>query len=162
MTTGTNCLQAIVPVDYKLTGFRAVMKNDESKKFYLDFGVSQELSRNTQYNLKLTITPNYQGIELQQTDKPGWGDNFTTLIDWKQSAGLKYNAQTKTFEVSDANGLLLLNLWMTGTGDEIKHIEGYSNIDKTASRMSHNITITNDITFSAEGSAIMDISAYRF
>lgn len=141
------CLQAIVPVG-SLTGFRAVMNVGNNQEFYLDFGITEEnLVANTQYNLTLTITKNLQKVGVLRSDKPGWGtDDEDTLKDWKQTAGLEY-VQGQGFKVTDANGLLLLNQWMTGIGDEIKYITGYSYIDKNASRMSHNIKIASNITF---------------
>lgn len=143
-------LQAIVPDEYKLIGFKAVMNVGESAEFVLDFDVDNELAANTQYNLTLTITENLQNVDILRNDKPGWGTGYVTLQDWKVQAKGQLSYSNGTFSVSGPLGLLLLNQWMTGIGDEIKGISGYSNIDKNASRMSHNITITNDITFSAE------------
>lgn len=145
-------LQAIVPDEYDLSGFTAVMNVGESAEFVLDFNVTKDLAANTQYNLTLTITENLQNVDILRNDKPGWGTTVdeNTLKDWKVKAITQLSYSNGTFSVSGPLGLLLLNQWMTGIGDEIKGISGYSNIDKTASRMSHNITITNDITFSAE------------
>lgn len=143
-------LQAIVPDEYKLIGFKAVMNVGKSAEFVLDFDVDNELAANTQYNLTLTITENLQNVDILRNDKPGWGTGYVTLQDWKVQAKGQLSYSNGTFSVSGPLGLLLLNQWMTGIGDEIKGISGYSNIDKNASRMSHNITITNDITFSAE------------
>ena len=145
-----SCLQAIVPVG-SLTGFRAVMNVGNNKEFYLDFGITNKtLEANTQYNLTLTITENLQEVNILRNDKPGWGTGYVTLQDWKVQAKGQLSYSNGTFSVSGPLGLLLLNQWMTGIGDEIKGISGYSNIDKTASRMSHNITIADNIEFSDE------------
>ena len=146
------CLQAIVPVG-SLTGFRAVMNVEDNPGFYLDFGITEKnLAANTQYNLTLTITENLQEVDILRSDKPGWGttDDEDTLKDWKVKAETELSYSDGTFSVSGPLGLLLLNQWMTGIGDEIKYITGYSYIDKNASRMSHNITIADNIAFSAD------------
>lgn len=143
-------LQAIVPDEYNLSGFKAVMNVGESAEFVLDFDVDYELAANTQYNLTLTITQNLQNVDILRNDKPGWGQDIL-LQQPTSDTQLKYVATNNVFEVRSAEGLLELNKWMTGNGgDDVKFIEGYGKIDQTKSKLSYNITITNSIILTNE------------
>lgn len=149
--------QAIAPVDYQLTGFKAVLQKPNSEYITISIPLKsgKTLACNNQYNLSLNIT-NQVSVELGESNKPGWGQDIVLQQSYEKM--LKYDKTNNRFEVSSPNGLYELNKWMTGQADEnIKFIEGYGNVDQTASRMSHNIHISQTVDFTNNIEATYDL-----
>ena len=168
-------LQAILQVgtsgDRKLTGFKAVMKTDrENQYFTLDLPFTVEtqasvsdgmaLQSNYCYPLTLNISPNRSSVTLSGDGlgKPGWGEDEdeTTLDNGLNEAKneLSYTSgsdnNAATFSVSGPYGLMLLNMWMTGTLDTDAFVatgfSGATDITDAINPLAQNITITDDIT----------------
>ena len=161
--------QAIVPANYTIQSFKAVMalKADDaapgSETKYYTIGLSHNannnfvLTANYKYNLELYLGRK-QEVVFNQTDKPGWEEDIK-LESLQQQINNQLKYKKKQFEVSGPTGLHYLNQWLTGTGGEteISKIEGYGNMEKTASRLSHDIQISGTIDYSDEKYKIYDL-----
>ena len=160
-----------------LTGFKAVLYTTESgqpgdagydatKVLTLDLPLkagtetSIRLEENYMYPLTLNISPNSSSVTLSGDGlgKPGWGeDEDETTLDnglneaqneLSYASGSDNNAGT--FSVSGPYGLMLLNMWMTGTLDTDAFVatgfSGATDITDAINPLAQNITITDDIT----------------
>ena len=172
-------LQSIICMVYwpYLTGFKAVLYTTESgqpgnegydatKVLTLDLPLkagtetSIRLEENYMYPLTLNISPNRSSVTLSGDGlgKPGWGeDEDETTLDnglneaqneLSYASGSDNNAGT--FSVSGPYGLMLLNMWMTGTLDTDAFVatgfSGATDITDAINPLAQNITITDDIT----------------
>lgn len=165
---GERYLQAIVPANppqiedqYVLDGFKAVLNTDNSSNITIDLPFKVDgtegitLTPNTCYPLTLNISPNNAEVSLTSASaKPGWGTSEELLENPLTEPKVEYS--DGWFLVSSADGLKLLNKWMTRviSTDVFKEaVDGVveDGIITDENRMTAKIRLMEDITMPAVG-----------